>query len=117
MEYESKTKQREERTKQKAIRKRNYRMIPLWGLVFGLAVYVIFRFPSRPLLPADNILARGGLHWHPELYIKIKGEDVAIPANIGLDGPTHEFIHTHDVDHVIHVEHPGIVTKEDVKLK
>ena len=44
-----------------------------------------------------DIIARNGLHWHPELAIYVKGEKQEIPANIGLVGG-HQPTHTHSED-------------------
>lgn len=69
-------------------------------------------------VPEGEIISRGGLHWHPKLSIIINGEEQEIPANIGI-GAVHQPIHTHDQDAkdgVIHMEMPGLVTKNDTKL-
>lgn len=45
-------------------------------------------------------------HYHPKLRIIIDGEDVAIPANIGVDPTTGAMsaVHTHETDGTIHIE-------------
>lgn len=45
-------------------------------------------------------------HYHPELQILVDGEQVAIPADIGVDPSTGSMsaVHTHTPDGVIHVE-------------
>lgn len=45
-------------------------------------------------------------HYHPQLRIIIDGEDVAIPANIGVDPSTGAMsaVHTHETDGTIHIE-------------
>jgi len=63
-----------------------------------------------------NIIARDGLHTHPELTIYVKGEKIEIPQNIGL-GAVHMPMHTHNDLPVIHLEFPGIVKSGDVVLE
>jgi len=63
-----------------------------------------------------NISTRG-IHWHSKLTITIRGEQIAIPANIGL-GTIHNPIHTHtDEPEVIHMEFDGIVKQDNLRLK
>lgn len=66
--------------------------------------------------PDSRVISRYGIHWHSKLSINIKGENVPIPVNIGL-GVTHNPIHTHDPDNVIHLEFDGRVTEKDTELK
>lgn len=83
---------------------------------------------SRSLQSNDpNTLSTSGLHWHPHLTIVVKGERVPIPSNIGV-GPQHRgmptfepqmgmtAMHTHDETGIIHLEFPGRVRKQDLKL-
>src|SRR3989338_10620211 len=73
---------------------------------------------SNSSVPADQVVARSGLHWHPKVTVTIKGEKQEIPANLGL-GAVHSKIHTHDQDNkqgVVHMEMQGIVTKDDTRL-
>lgn len=70
-------------------------------------------------IPEEQIVAKGGLHWHPRLEIYIKGEKQEIPVGIGLTGNVHQELHTHDEDAaqgVIHMEMSGIVTKDETRL-
>ena len=67
--------------------------------------------PSEP----REIISKQGLHWHSELSIKILGKSQEIPTNIGI-GITHQPIHTHTSDGILHSEFAGLVTKEDIKL-
>lgn len=65
-----------------------------------------------------DMIARNGLHWHPELAIYVKGEKQEIPANIGLVGG-HQPTHTHSEDAskgVVHLEFQGLVRKQDTVL-
>lgn len=39
-----------------------------------------------------------------------------IPGGIGLEGLTHNPMHTHDIDNVIHMEYNGLVKENDLKL-
>lgn len=45
-----------------------------------------------------------GIHIHPELTIRVKGESLVIPANIGIDNGCMHPIHTHDDSGKIHLE-------------
>ena len=78
---------------------------------------------------APDVVARNGIHWHPELSIIIKGEKQVIPANIGIGAkyvsyPTFDprmgmtAIHTHDDANkgIIHFEFSGIVRSKDITL-
>src|SRR3990167_6451371 len=74
-----------------------------------------------------DVLARNGLHWHPQLVIYAKGERLEIPQNIGIGTqytgmPTFDIgmrmtaMHTHEDLPIIHLEFTGIVRKQDVTL-
>lgn len=56
---------------------------------------------------------RGGMHIHPQIFIKIKGQEEKIPASIGLSPNCMKPIHTHDSTGTMHLEFP---VKRDVKL-
>ena len=45
-------------------------------------------------------------HIHPSLHIVINGENVPVPAGIGLTPTCMHSIHTHEEDNVIHIESP-----------
>lgn len=83
----------------------------LLGGVFVLIWFVQSRSPS----PESEIIAKKGIHWHPNLTIKILGQEEEIPGGIGLT-PLEQSIHTHEADNMIHLEFPGIVRKNDIKL-
>ena len=84
---------------------------------------------SKTLQASDpSIISRGGIHWHPELTIYIKGVKQEIPANVGI-GPQYAHtrgydpqmrmatVHTHEDLPLIHLEFmSGPVYKEDVTL-
>lgn len=64
---------------------------------------------------SGEVLARNGLHWHADLRVFKNGEQETIPAGIGL-GITHNPLHTHDEDGVVHLEFGGRVMKDDTRL-
>lgn len=85
-------------------------------IVFVGGIYLSSRQDSQEAMVSEGqVVARQGLHWHPELSIFIKGEKQEIPANLGI-GAIHKPIHTHDATGVIHMEMQGVVAKEDTKL-
>ena len=45
-------------------------------------------------------------HIHPEVYIRINGQEEIIPINIGIKPNCMTSIHTHSSDGIIHVESP-----------
>lgn len=75
-----------------------------------------------------NMIARGSLHWHPQLTIYVKGNKVGIPVNVGIGGQfagTRGFdpqmnmaaVHTHEDVPIIHLEFmAGPVYVQDVML-
>ncbi len=63
-----------------------------------------------------DVVSTSALHWHPQLRIYVKGEEVAIPQNLGL-GAVHNPIHTHDDLPLLHLEFSGRVTQDDLRLK
>ncbi len=98
------------------MKKQKILSIFLWVVFIAAVSWLVFWVATLPKIPQGEFLSKNGLHWHATLNIKIKGEDVAIPAGIGL-GAVHNPIHTHDPDDVVHLEFDGIVKKEDVALK
>lgn len=81
------------------------------GIIFSLSWYLT----TRPAKPESVIIAKQGIHWHVDLAIKISDQYQNISADIGI-GITHQFIHTHEADRVIHLEFPGLVKENDIKL-
>ena len=84
---------------------------------------------SRSIANSDpDVIASGGIHWHPQLSIYIKGVKQGIPANLGIGAqfastngydPQMQMaaVHTHDDLPLIHLEFmSGPVHKEDVRL-
>jgi len=102
-----------------AVRKHRFKKIALWSvggiLVIAVIGSLIWYGVARLAIPKSDIVSRNGLHWHPELSIKILGQKQIIPVNIGL-GIIERPIHTHDDMGVIHLEFSGIVKKSDVQL-
>ena len=91
-------------------------LIILGGVVIaGGALAGIIYLASDSAKSEETIIARAGIHWHPELTITIKGEKQEIPADIGI-GTVHKPIHTHDNMGVLHLEFNGAVRKEDLRL-
>lgn len=62
-----------------------------------------------------DVISLQGVHYHPELKIFVKGEQIEIPPNIGLVGG-HQPIHTHEDAPIVHLEFPAKVMKEDTRL-
>ena len=62
-----------------------------------------------------SIISTAGMHWHPKIAITISGEEIPIPANIGLAGG-HNPMHTHETDGTIHLEYEGVVREDDIRL-
>lgn len=102
--------------------------------ILGISTIAILLFVggvwwSNSLQNSDpNIISAHGLHWHPYITIYVRGENVPIPANIGI-GPQYAAMptfdqgmhmtamHTHEPDGTIHLEFPAKVARDDVKLK
>ncbi len=97
-----------------------------YAWVIGIAGIVLILFGgswlSGRLTQEDGggenpIIAKKGLHWHTKLSLTVRGENVVVPANIGL-GAVHNPIHTHDEEpDVIHMEFGGVVRQDDLRLK
>ncbi len=88
-----------------------FAIVILAGVVGGIAWYII----TRPATPQGEIISSSGIHWHPHLAITIKGKSQEIPTNIGF-GVVEQSLHTHDTSGTLHLEIPGIVKKDDIKL-
>lgn len=80
-----------------------------------------WKVATSPTVPEADIVSKQGIHWHVKLDIRVKGELVPIPAGIGLGGGAPGLhphrMHTHEPDHVIHVEKTGLVVQDDLRLK
>lgn len=119
--YELKKQKKEEERRQRGQDKTKKSGFKTLGIVFvsivvlvGGGWWILSQEPQEPI-EGSEIIAKKGIHWHPEISIFIKGEKMEIPANIGL-GVTHSPVHTHDADGVIHLEFSGIVREDDIKL-
>lgn len=88
-------------------------------IVIGLAIFLYnfqqqsYGFPF-PCLPQESLT----IHIHPYLRIIINGQNVTIPAAIGIINPVYsqgiivsgtcfEPLHTHDASGIIHIESPS----------
>lgn len=49
-------------------------------------------------------IPKSAIHWHPHVTIVIKGNDVTIPANVGISTQGHAPVHTHDTSNILHWE-------------
>ncbi len=85
-------------------------------VVLGL-IWLKYVEPTEEEIVAERgeIISETGIHWHPELEIYVKGEQIQIPENIGLVG-SHSPIHTHEDLPIIHLEFGSIVRRGDIKL-
>ena len=111
---EKKLEEQEKLSRGRLINKMLKIVIPLIIIGGGVGALVWYS-PTKPATPEDEIISRGGIHWHPELFILIKGQKQEIPANLGI-GIRHEPIHTHDSSGVLHLEMQGLVRKKDTQL-
>ena len=119
---EQKKKEREliaKQEREKSQRSKMTRKILLYGGAFLLlsgviyAIVVLTQNPGPRLADEDYILRTNlrthsgiGMHIHPHLAIKINGENVEIPAEIGISGGVMSVIHTHDATGTLHLEAP-----------
>lgn len=89
----------------------NIALLVVAVLVVAAAAWVL----GTPRTGSPNIVARAGLHWHPQLFIYVDGALVEIPQNVGL-GAVHQPMHTHEDPPVIHLEFGGVVRSSDLTL-
>jgi len=64
-----------------------------------------------------SIITTNGLHWHANISITVRGNNVVIPANIGISSTEMRSMHTHKTNGIIHMEFRGTVHKKDMMLK
>lgn len=117
-EYELRREQKlaeQKRHERNRVVKRALKIGAIIALVGGGIGSLVWYVATRPPVPQSEIISRGGIHWHPELTITVKGQKQEIPANLGL-GAIHQPIHTHDSTGVLHLEIQGLVRKDDTKL-
>jgi len=86
------------------------------GGIYGLARLSENDISSEDGADNSNVISTRGLHWHPTLKIVIRGEEVEIPANIGLVGG-HNPMHTHETDGTIHLEFESLVREDNITLE
>ncbi len=121
-EYEQQKRQKEKR-REKEARKQQQMRIGRWFLIAAAILAVIagsvwaISNSGAADVEEEDIISRNGIHRHSELSIVVNGEKQEIPANIGLGATQHNPVHTHDSDNVIHLEHSGLVTVDDIRLK
>jgi len=100
-------------------------------IIIGVVVLLLFggALWSNSLANGNpDIVSRSGIHWHPQLTIYVKGQQVTIPQNLGI-GPQYAgtrgydpqmqmaAMHTHEDLPLIHLEFmSGPVYKQDVTL-
>lgn len=97
---------------------REGRMFKRAGIIAAAIAFIgvpVWYLATAPAVPESEILSRTGLHWHAKLRIFINGKKEQIPAGVGL-GVTHNPLHTHDADDIIHLEFGGVVQKHDTEL-
>ncbi len=95
-----------------------FRLAKRGGWILGTVAVIGFigwYVATRPPVPEGEVLARRGLHWHPELTIYVKGVKQEIPSGVGL-GIVEQNVHTHDATGQVHLEFLGQVLKDNVKL-
>ncbi len=105
--------------------KANIKRVKKWSMWFVaamLATAAIFYFWKNNFFtfeavkaPENKLISAKGIHWHAQMTIKILGQTVDVPANLGI-GVVHNPIHTHDKDGILHLEFPGRVDESDLKL-
>lgn len=90
----------------------------LLGIIIVTTVILVFWISGTTKTKPENdgVISRNGIHYHPKLDIYIKGQLQTIPAGIGL-GVVHLPTHTHDTDHIIHLEFPLLVTLDNTRLQ
>lgn len=112
-------KQVQDKTHERGKTLRRFKRSSIWLVTFmilgGGIGLLVWQAASQPPVPESDIVARRGLHWHPELAISIKGTPQEISPNLGI-GAAHNPMHTHDSTGVLHLEFQGLVTQDDIRL-
>ncbi|MEX2008510.1 MAG: hypothetical protein WD850_03410 [Candidatus Spechtbacterales bacterium] len=126
---QQKREEREQAARGKAIKKAVTTAAVVAGIIV-VGAWAVNALPSSPSadIPQEDIASQSGIHWHPELKIVVRGEEVTIPANVGIgsaykDDPLYDSrmgmapIHTHDASGTLHWEVArGPVAKRDVTV-
>lgn len=102
-------------------RRRSRRWLMRVGLILPVLAIIGFftlKIIKAPAILVEGLVSKSEVHWHARLDITVRGENMLIPANIGIPaGQTHpENMHTHAEDHVIHIEKLPPVYEQDLKL-
>jgi hypothetical protein len=114
MENKNKKEVKKERQDKKESTKKIVGII-LWIIAAVVIGGVVIWVVTLPKIPQSEIISSTGIHWHPHISIKIKGENVEIPAGIGI-GAVHNPMHTHEPDGVVHMEYGGVVRERDTRI-
>lgn len=121
-EFSKKQLRRQEKFAEKETHHRNraiktfFKQAALIVLVGGAIAGLWWLIAKIPKQASSAIISTRGIHWHPYLSIRIHGEEITIPANIGLAG-RHNPMHTHETDGIIHLEYSGAVSEDNIRLK
>lgn len=113
-------KQAKEEVRLRMARKNAYSSI-MKRAILAIVIIAILGWGGWSLFNKSNtgtpteVISQNGIHWHTQLTIVINGENFSIPGSIGL-GVSESPIHTHTDSGVIHMEFPGLVTTERIKL-
>ncbi len=92
-----------------------------WALGVGIIGTIVWLAVTAPRVSALEYESTTGVHYHTHLMIKINGEEIPIPKNIGaVAGAGFNPIHTHETDNIIHMEFEDAthqrVKKDDIRL-
>lgn len=92
-----------------------------WTLFWGGSVLLVVGLlwvGAKEEDPNNPLVARAGVHYHAKLSVEVNGEDQTVPSGIGLiAGQEHpQQMHTHEADQIVHVEIPGRVYEDDMRL-
>lgn len=105
----------DERDARRELRKKIKNMIG-WAIGIVTVGGIVYVAVTAERLPESELESAAGIHYHPRLVIKINGEPLTIPNNIGI-GAAHNPIHTHEEgDGTLHLEFEGTVRKDDIRL-
>lgn len=73
------------------------------SILFSALIFI--SLPEKPVPPVQSHeLSRPGIHWHARVTIIINGEEIPIPANVGISETEQAVQHTHEWDNIIHIE-------------
>lgn len=91
--------------------------VTIIAVVVAILVWLKSTEPREAEIIAEKgeVISEQGIHWHPELRVFVKGEEIVIPENVGL-GSVHNPVHTHEDLPVIHLEFSGVVRENDTQL-